>query len=171
LENISYDPTSTFAEVDKKQIDWTIHNIQTRKSSNIPGKPRVPDHPQRTCFTSFIRTAQHNIFNPDRPKITGIYFIYFFLRFAIELLSGDYKERLTALATMMKRITFDALDLYEYVDPEPEQEYTPEQFCNLKKRHQVRIKKAEKKKGAKLDTLQCKVYICIRFCVSVCCRK
>ncbi len=78
MDNISYDPTSTFAEVDKKKIDWTIHNIQTRKSSNIPGKPRVPDHPQRTSFTNFIRTAQHNIFNPDRPKITGIYFIYFF---------------------------------------------------------------------------------------------
>jgi hypothetical protein len=75
LYNISDDPTSKAAKLDKLKIDLILHNIQSKKSGNSPGACRAPDHPDRTSFTTFVRTAQHKIFHPDRPKQTGIFLI------------------------------------------------------------------------------------------------
>jgi len=75
LYNISEDSASTEAKLDKLKIDLILHNIQSKKSGNSPGESRAPDHPDRTSFTTFVRTAQHKIFHPDRPKQTGIFLI------------------------------------------------------------------------------------------------
>jgi hypothetical protein len=75
LYNISCDPTSREAELDKMKIDLTLYNIQSKKVGNTSGEKRAPDHEDRTSFTTFIRTAQHNIFHPDRPKLTGIFLL------------------------------------------------------------------------------------------------
>jgi hypothetical protein len=68
---------------------------------------------------------------------------------------------------MMREITFNSMETYDYVDPNPEQDYSPAQLQLLKKRHQSRIKKAAKEKGAKFNTLKCErclfMYILVLF--------
>ncbi len=45
----------------------------------IKGKERVKEHPDRTAFLMFIRVSQYQVFNPDRPRITGMWIFFILL--------------------------------------------------------------------------------------------
>ncbi len=72
LSNISEDPDSDLSQIDKEKIDEILYNIMKKRGNCHKGQPRDAEHPNRAAFSKFIRVAQHKIFNPDRPKITGI---------------------------------------------------------------------------------------------------
>jgi hypothetical protein len=72
LSNISEDPESNLSQIDKGKINETLYNITQNRGICLLGQPRDSEHPYRAAFSKFIRVAQHKIFNPDRPKITGI---------------------------------------------------------------------------------------------------
>jgi hypothetical protein len=85
----------------------------------------------------------------------------------------EYEKRLNSLAKVMQEISFDTLLSYDYVDPTPERTYSVDEIPLLSKRHQARVKKTEKKKDNKLDTLACRCYIyllviCVLFEFVVC---
>lgn len=77
LDNIQHDPDSASSAKDKRKIDEILTNMMTKRGICELGKNREPEHPDRASFSKFIRIAQHKIFNPDRPKVTGIYFIIY----------------------------------------------------------------------------------------------
>ncbi len=181
MQNIHDDPGSEFSRTDKSKIDQILHNIMQKRGICLLGQPREPEHPFRAAFSKFIRVAQHKIFNPDRPKITGMVFYFLFLEFgsfvAFMSFTGDdlleYEKRLNSLAKVMQEISFDSLQSYDYEDPSPERTYSQDEIPLLSKRHQARVKKAEKKKDNKLDTLACRCYIyllviCVLFEFIVC---
>jgi hypothetical protein len=79
LNNIETDPdgpNGTYSQQDKIKIDLILYNIITRGGPCKKGLPQVKEHPDRTKFRRFIRTAQFQLFNPDRPRKTGMFLIH-----------------------------------------------------------------------------------------------
>ncbi len=79
LNNIETDPdgpNGTYSQQDKIKIDLILYNIITRGGPCKKGLPQVKEHPDRTKFRRFIRTAQFQLLNPDRPRKTGMFLIH-----------------------------------------------------------------------------------------------
>ncbi len=74
-------------------------------------------------------------------------------------------------------ITFDLLDEYDYISPEPVQVYTKEEVLKLTGRPLERYKADQKMVGKKMDTMNCEFaalfmclfwLVCLSFCLFVC---
>ena len=81
LDNISKDPVSEYAQVEKNKIDIILTNVLKKAGIGIKGQERIMEHKDRSAFLSFIRVAQFDLFNPDRPRITGNIYICIFSSF------------------------------------------------------------------------------------------
>ncbi len=74
-----FDHDSDASKADKDKIDRILYNIQEKRGACLLNQQRVSEHPDRTSFAKFIRTAQHKLFNPGRPKNTGTFVIILFV--------------------------------------------------------------------------------------------
>lgn len=63
---------------DQKFVSETIHKMTRKKGDcSMESNKKSAVCNIRNGFTKFIRTAQHQLFNPNRPTSTCIYFDLF----------------------------------------------------------------------------------------------